>query len=286
MRSALTTTAQSRETLAKNYMEDSDFLDLRNIDLDDRKLSEKELVERLSISKDGKIHYNLFSNLIYKPVGHDEFSKYKGFYLAFEILRQEIGFEKNNKPGDFDILIIPYNENEVFYNRTCAIEVKVVRPRRNNPRKAPNSYGITQIEGLIKDGFPLVGLLHICMTEPLEESEKSTIKFDLVPFDIDNPKNNNDFMKNALDVKFDHFSQFSAENQMKKLISKDIPKYVGLNTIGVNILKDGSLISWFNYDFNNGFSSGYFNPYKKTETIEKIKYFFKNSPNKFVDVKK
>lgn len=268
-------------------MTDSDFLDLRNIDLDDQKLSEKELVERLSISKkDGRINFNLFSNLIHRPVGYDEFEKYKGFYLAFEILRQEFGFEKNDKPGDFDILIIPYSGDEIFYNRTCAIETKVVRPRRDNPRKAPNSYGVTQIEGLIKDGFPLVGLLHICMTEPLKDNEKSIIKLDLTPFDMDNPTNNKYFLKKTVDVKFDHFSQFSAENQMKKLISKDIPKYVGLNTIGVNIQKDGSLITSYNHDFNNGFCSGYFNPYKKTETIEKIKYFFKKAPNKFKDVKK
>lgn len=268
-------------------MTESDFLDLRNIDLTDQKLSEKELVERLSISKkDGKIDFNLFSNLIHRPVGYDEFAKYKGFYLAFEILRQELGFDKNDKPGDFDILIIPYSEDEIFYNRTCAIEAKIVRPRRNNPRKAPSSYGITQIEGLIKDGFPLVGLLHICMTEPLKVDEKSTIKLDLTPFDMDNPTNNNDFLKNTVDVKYDHFSQFSAENQMKKLISKDIPKYVGLNTIGVNIQKDGSLITCFNHHFNNGFSSGYFNPYKKSETEEKIKKFFEKSSNIFKDIKK
>lgn len=249
-------------------------------------MSEKELVERLSISKkDGTIDFNLFSNLIHRPVGYEEFAKYKGFYFAFGILRQELGFEKSDKPGDFDILIIPYSETEIFYNRTCAIEAKVVRPRRNNPRKAPNSYGITQIEGLIKDGFPLVGLIHICMTEPLKDNEKATIKFDLAPLDMDNPQNNSGFLKNTLDVKFDHFSQFSAENQMKRLVSKDIPKYVGLNTIGVNIQKDGSLITWFNHDFNNGLSSGYFNPYKRTETVEKIRNFFEKSQQKFKDVK-
>lgn len=268
-------------------MNDSDFFDIRNIDLDNQKMSEKELVERLSISKnDNKINYNLFSNLIHKPVGYDEFVKYKGFYVAFEILRQEFGFEKNNKPGDFDIIIILYSENEIFFNRTCAIEVKVVRPLRNNPKKAPNSYGITQVEGLIKDGFPLVGLIHICMPEPLNENEKTTVKLHLTPFNLDEPVNNIDFFKDTLDVKFDHFSQFSAENQMKKLISKDIPKYVGINTIGVNLQKDGSLITWFNHDFNNGYSSGYFNPYKNNETIEKLKKFLENQPSKFIKLEK
>ncbi|MRM82618.1 hypothetical protein [Riemerella anatipestifer] len=260
--------------------------DLRCLDLDDQKLSEKELIERLSFSKKEKtLNFNLFSNLICTPVGYDEFLKYKGVYLAFEVLRQELGFDKKDKPGDFDILLIPYSEEEIFYNRTCAIEVKVVRPRRNNPRKSPNSYGITQIEGLIKDGFPLVGLIHFCMPEPLRENEKSTIKLDLAPLDIDNPANNNDFLKNTVDVKFDHFSQFSAENQMRKLISKDIPKYVGINTVGVNIRKNGSLITLFNQDFNHSFSSGYFNPYKSSETIEKIKSFFEKNQKKIKDIK-
>lgn len=41
-------------------MNDSDFFDIRNIDLDNQKMSEKELVERLSISKnDNKINNKL-----------------------------------------------------------------------------------------------------------------------------------------------------------------------------------------------------------------------------------
>lgn len=267
-------------------MKDSDFLDLRKIDLDDAFLSETELIERLAISeKDHKINFNLFSNLIYSPIKHDEFGNYKGFYLTFEILRQRLGFQKDEKPGDFDILLIPYSDTEIFFHRTCAVEVKVVRPRRNNPGKAPTSYGIKQVEGLVKDGFPLVGLIHICKTEPLKENEKTTVKYDLTPFDIDKPLNNNDFLKNIEPVKFDYFSQLSAENQMKKLLSKEVPKYVGLNTVGVNIQKDGGLITCFNFDFNNKYCSGYFNPYKKTETIDRIKNFYEKNPDEFKNAK-
>ena len=268
-------------------MKESKNFDLRNLEFDNNKIAEKELIERISISeKDGKIDFHLFSNLIFKPIGSDEYAKYKGFYLGFGILRQELGFEKNSKPGDYDILIIPYSEKEIFYNRTCALEAKIVRPSRKNPKKSPNSFGISQIEGLIKDGFPLVGLIHFCMTEPLNENEKSTIELDLTPIDIDNANNNNNFLKHTADIKFDHFSQFSAKNQMQKLISKDIPKYVGLNSIGVNIQKDGSLISWFDDDFNYGYSAGYFNPHMKKETEEKLKIFLKSFPYKFKDIKK
>lgn len=258
-------------------------MDLPDISLDDVFIPESELVERLSISSDdGKLNYNMFANLVHYPIGDEEFGKYKGFYLTFDILREKLGFEKGEKPGDFDILLIPYSENEIYFHRTCAIEVKIVRPRRNNPKKAPNSYGITQVKGLIRDGFPLAGLIHICMPEPLLDGEKTTIKYYPTPLNLDFPMSNHSVMENGINLKYNHFAQFSVENQMRKLLSKDLPKYVGLNTIGVNCSKkDGRLVVWFNHDFNLHFCSAYFNPYKKRETIEKIEKFFRNNSSEF-----
>ncbi len=263
-------------------MRENEFTDLRKVKLIDDFIDERILSERLSIDKkDNSLNYNLFSNLLYRPVGQDEFSEYIGFYLTFELNREKLGFDKTDKPGDFDILIIPFSKDNIHFERTCAIEVKVVRPNRKNPKKAPNSYGIKQIKGLVQDGFPLVGLLHICMTEPLKEHEKQTINFDPIPFDIDNPSNNKNFFENAVPVKFDHFSSFSAENQMKRLVSKDIPKFVGLMTVGVNLTDNGKLMTWFNHDFNNGFSAGYFNPNKKECTIDRIKSYYKENEREF-----
>ncbi len=268
-------------------MSKNKYIDLRTIKLTDTFISEKELSERLSISKkDNTLNYNLFANLLSTPVGSDEFAKYKGFYLKFETLRENLGFYKNEKPGDFDILLIPFSNEKIYFERTCALEIKVVRPNRRNPKKAPNSYGIKQIKGLIRDGFPLVGLIHICMTEPLRENEKQTVKFDLNPFDIDNPQNNENFMKHTVNVKIDHFSQYSSVNQMKRLISKDIPKYVGITTLGVNITDKGDLLTFINHDFNLAFSAGYFNPYKKQETIEKIEIYFSKNRSEFKIAKK
>ncbi len=264
-------------------MNENEYLDL----LANAFMSEKELSERLSISKkDNTLNYDLFSNLVYIPVGSDEFVKYEGFYIKYETLREKLGFDKNERPGDFDILLIPYSNEKIYFERTCALEIKIVRPNRRNPKKAPNSYGIKQIEGLIRDGFPLVGLIHICMTEPLRENEKQTIKLDLTPLDVDNPMNNKNFMKNIVNVKFDYFASYSCENQMKRLITKDIPKYVGIITLGVNITDKGELLTYINHDFNHRFSSGYFNPYKKEETIEKIKTYFIKNRSEFKIAKK
>lgn len=262
-------------------------LDLQNLELVDYYISEPELIKRLCLSvSDNKINFDLFSNLLFKPIGHDEFCKYKGFYIAINVLREELGFSKYNKPGDFDILITPYPDNEIFFNRTCAIEVKVVRPTRKKQKKSPNSYGITQVQGLVKDGFPLVGIIHICMTEPLLDHEKQTIKLDLTPFDMDNPYNNKKFLQNTIDVKVDTFSTFSAKNQMRRLITKEIPKYVGLCCIGVNQSSDGSLITSSNHDFNSQYDAGYFNPHLKGDTILKIEHFWRNNKDRFIQAYK
>lgn len=257
-----------------------DRVDLEKLKLVDSFITEKELSERLSISqKDKTINLTLFANLLKHPVGREEFHKYDGFYLAFEVLRESLGFKKGLKPGDFDIIIIPYNKSKIFFERTCAIEVKIVRPTRKKPRKSPNSYGVSQVEGLIRDGFPLVGLIHICMTEPLMEDEKSTMKF--YPEEEMKILNMDSLLKNSIDIKFDHFSQFSAENQMKKLVSMFIPKFVGLNTVGVNLTSENKLMTCFNHDFNNKFSSSYFNPNLSKLTIEKVKKYYLDNPNEF-----
>lgn len=248
-------------------------------------LAEEDLIKSISIDKKrNKINYNLFSNLIAYPIGMDSFWEYKGFYLGFNIRRELLDFNPDEKPGDYDIVIIPYCNNKIYFDRTVVLEAKIVRPTRENPKKAPNSYGISQMRGLINDGFPLVGLIHFCMTEPLMDEEKSVVKMDLTPFDVDNPHNNENFMKNTIDKKVDHFSWFSAVNQMKRLVSKDIPKYVGLCTVGVNITKHNEYAISFDHEFNNHYESGYFNPYAKQTTIEKIESFWNNNKELFTDV--
>lgn len=246
-----------------------------DFDFEDEFFREKELIKLLSFSKeDNKICYNLFSNLIRSPIDDEDFYKYVGFYMKFETLRQDLGLKSGDKPGDFDIILIPYSLDKIYFDRTCAIEVKIVRPRRNNSTKAPDSYGTKQIRGLIKDGFPLVGLLHICTPEPLLDEERAAIK---IGFPI------SESGETEVDSKYDQFAANSSLVQMKKLVSKEIPKYVGLNTVGVNKIKGGGLVTWFNHDFNMNFGSGYFNPNMKDSTIEMVKAYFDKNTAYFVN---
>jgi len=99
----------------------------------------------------------------------EEFFEIKGAYVGNMILREELGFKNGGKSGDFDIIVIPYSENTIHFERTGVFEVKLVKPTLKNPGRNANSLGLTQTLGLIKDGFPFVGLMHASVTEPLPE---------------------------------------------------------------------------------------------------------------------
>lgn len=69
------------------------------------------------------------------------------------------------RPGDIDLLLIPYEGNELILDRTLAIEVKVIRARFDRQGKSPNDFGFSQAIALRELGFPYVGLLHIIVSD-------------------------------------------------------------------------------------------------------------------------
>ncbi len=240
-------------------------------------LSEDQVIDIL-INDDkekGRVDFRHFFNVVSSPFEYEEFYNYKGVYIAKNVKREELGFSSETKPGDFDLILIPYSATHIYFERTAVYEIKVVRPKRTNPKKSPNSMGITQLKGLIADGFPFVSLMHICMTEPLEENEKMEIKFCTLPANGEPiPGGIENLEDHLIDVKMDYFSWWSADNQMKRLIAEDIPKYAGLSTFGLNIHENGEY-SLTSCSVNLAdFQSGYFNPHKKIETVEKIKLHF------------
>lgn len=239
-------------------------------------MSEAKIVDLLCDWKDlrGKFDLKHLTDFLTPAVDLDNFLNIKGIYIAKNTLREKLGFAKGNKPGDFDLLIIPYDEESILFETTICIEIKIVRPTRKKPDKNADSLGITQVKGLIIDGFPIVGLMHISMTEPLLEDEKLDIDYHTQPLDVDNLLNNTGFVESKIKVKHDHFSWFSADKQMKRLISQDIPKYVGIGCLGLDYSKNGR------YSLNScsrelsGFQNGYFNPHKLDSTVEKVKTHF------------
>lgn len=244
-------------------------------------LDEKEVVEIITSFIDPynqKPDLSLFNNLLFDPVGYEGIEQYEGYYMATNIDRKEFDFERQGNgiiPGDFDIIFIPYNLENIFFERTAVFEVKIARPHAQKLNKPSKSLGSEQIKGLLEDGFPLVGLLHVCMPAPLPPPYISNIKLCKYPVGdgVKIPSGRlteEDFEP----VKYDWLPMFAAEKQMQRMISTNLPKYVGMNAFSLTKDDRGKFVRVIigKYD---GFVSGYFNPsVNKQKAINCVKAHF------------
>lgn len=240
-------------------------------------LSESEVIELLSCRHKEKEVYDLrhLMHFVTPDLELPEYLEIKGLYIAQMVLREDMGFERGRQPGDFDMIVIPYSDEVVHFERTAAIEVKVVRPTIRKPSRNANSLGIKQIEGLIEDGFPYVGLIHVSITEPLPELMKTSIKLCTLPVGDDTKyEPGKTFEDYLIDIKADYFSWASADTQLKRLVAAKIPKFVSLYCCGLDKMKDGNYKYSQVSEYLAPLASGYFNPYKKNETIERVKAHF------------
>lgn len=188
------------------------------------------------------------------------------FYITRELLRENLGLNKGLKPGDIDILIIPGYKDRVYFEFTSAFEVKIVRPTNKNIRKNSNSLGTTQISGMINDGFPLVGLIHICMNEPVL---KEHIQY------LPNLDNLSEIFT------YDPFPIYSIETQYERILKTDLPMYVGLNIFGLSFNENYKEIIQKSSKFQS-FERGYFNPKVKSELIKNIKDHFEENKEEYI----
>lgn len=60
-------------------------------------------------------------------------------------------------PGDIDLLVIPFEGDELLASRALAIEVKAVRALYARPHRSPNSFGLSQAGALLSLGFRWLG---------------------------------------------------------------------------------------------------------------------------------
>lgn len=68
-------------------------------------------------------------------------------------------------PGDIDLLVIPYEGDELVLDRILAVEVKVIRATWAKQGKSPNGFGISQARGLLAMGFPYVAVAHLITSD-------------------------------------------------------------------------------------------------------------------------
>lgn len=68
-------------------------------------------------------------------------------------------------PGDIDVLIIPYEGDELVLSSALAVEIKIVRASFAKPGKSPNEFGFSQAKALLGAGFPYVAVGHLIISD-------------------------------------------------------------------------------------------------------------------------
>jgi hypothetical protein len=171
---------------------------------------------------------------------HPEYPFSQGVYVASNVLRRDLGLDPKGKPGDIDLLLIPGGGSGPDASRTMAIEVKVVRPTITNPSRNSNSYGRSQVAGLLRDGFPFVGLLHIVIPEKLPPNMLTDI-----PFMSSSLGPDGEPVMTGETMKVDMFPIAASKRQHSRLLSLGVPSSVAFTSVGIGLSEDGRGINSF-----------------------------------------
>lgn len=122
-------------------------------------------------------HRYLFG-LVYSGLLGDYFNRMpnpSGVYIALVVptplLNRDVA-----KPGDIDLLVVPYEGDELVLDHTMAVEIKVIRATFLKQGKSPNSLGMSQAAGLVEMGFPYVSVAHLIVSDESPEKEWRPMK--------------------------------------------------------------------------------------------------------------
>lgn len=155
------------------------------------------------------------------------------YAFHFEVPRQSLGLDLHKKPGDIDVLIIPWTDEGPLLDFTMAIELKKLNILAGREDRSINSYGTTQCSGLLADGFPCVGLLHLIVIEPdpnRRKTKSSLVK--VVDAEVG-------LVEPAGSATVDTFTTTYGERQLGRLCSMSLPDEVGRNAVLLTLDSDG-----------------------------------------------
>jgi hypothetical protein len=153
-----------------------------------------------------------------------------------EVQRKHLGFGPGI-PGDFDVLIIPVLNGAPKAECSAVIEVKRLALRGPNWSKNVDRYGITQAEGLLRCGFPYVGVLHLIVNAPgPPENWKELQQFRVV-----DEFGRCEFEQSALS---DMTGIYAAERQFARLSMRSPDSPIGLNCVALTQTTEGGK-HWF-----------------------------------------
>lgn len=179
--------------------------------------------------------YEFFNFVVEPAIGPPPRKGWDFIYLA-EVKRHWLGLSQSGLPGDVDVLIVPTFNNCARLDLSCAIEVKRLALRGPNWQKNVDRYGISQARGLLADGFPFVGVLHVVVSEEGPADYKRELEQWRV---IDDQGH----IERIGPVWVDMAGYEAAERQILRLASRDCPLEVGINSIAI-MRKDGAEHLW------------------------------------------
>lgn len=105
----------------------------------------------------------------FASMGRDSGVMIRGFVPSDKVL-PEMTF-----PGDIDLLIIPYEGDELIVSQTLAIELKAVRATYAKQGKSPNQYGFSQATAMLERGFPFAAVGHLIVSDSSPEDKWRTM---------------------------------------------------------------------------------------------------------------
>ena len=237
--------------------------------------SEEEIIRRIVASKSSLANSLSFSLNSAFPCSEHRFSN--DVLVSVNVPRAHLGLDPGQKPGDIDILLIPFNDCQYHFERSVAIEVKVLRPTISKPSRNVNSMGFKQVLGLLRDGFPFVGLLHIAVPEttPTELCWN-------IPVIANAIGSNGELVETGERVAMDPFPITTAQRQEGRINALDLPVEAGFNSIGFNLSPDGEGFSGGTVGFDK---MGKLNPQVSQELLEAIEAYLINNIGSFSKVR-
>lgn len=181
------------------------------------------------------------------------------------------------KPGDIDLLIIPYERDELILDYTLAIEIKVLRATFIKQGKSPNSLGFSQAEGLRQLGFPYVAVVHLIVSD---DSPRDAWK----PMGVLQILNENGSAKKLPDVDVDWMPFDLMRRTIGRLVSSSTSGDFGLASVYLGSKEEDIIRSagrrgmWF-----PECEEAKLNYYINTEFLYKIGMYFERNVDYFFD---
>ena len=153
------------------------------------------------------------------------------------IPRAMLELSEHGKPGDIDVLILPIKDGNIYPLLAMAIEVKFIKVPLHKRWKDANSSGVEQAKGLLHDGFPFVGILHVLIAEPSDEKDWGKISTFIV---TDRERQAGEKLDDNVD--FDPILMDAVARQFGRM-EKDVSgTLIGANAIHLWLSQDGRRI--------------------------------------------